>query len=75
MWTTRNGDLLEFGPPNELGESCIVLNGKVLQRVLFSGDESYFATLGDGRVIHSAQEFAEVIKAEVQWALSTWSWQ
>lgn len=51
--TLRNdytGDVLEIPPPNELGESVIRFNGRVVEAVLYSDENGGSATTGDGRM-------------------------
>ena len=53
------GDTLELPPPNELGESCVLFNGKVVASVLYS-DETNSVTLGDGRIF-SIEEWPQFV--------------
>lgn len=57
----RTGDVLEVPPPNEIGESVVLLNGAVIERVLYSDVGDGSVTLGDGRVFAAGEEFAAYI--------------
>lgn len=44
------GDVLELPPPNELGQGTILLNGVVVERLLWSDADGGSVTLLDGRM-------------------------
>lgn len=54
------GQVLEVPPPDELGHSVILLDGKVIESVLYS-DESNSVTLGNGIVFRSPGGFAKYV--------------
>lgn len=59
------GDILECPPPDELGASVVRLNGRVIERVLYSDLDGGSVTLGDGRIFKDDQEFAAYIVARL----------
>jgi hypothetical protein len=54
------GDVLECPMPNEIGESAVILNGHIVERVLFS-NENGTVTTGDGKTFNSGAEFADYV--------------
>jgi hypothetical protein len=52
-----SGDVFEIPPPNEIGESALILNGVVLERLLFSDAGGGVVTTGDGRSYKAGPEF------------------
>lgn len=54
------GDVLEVPPPNQMGESVVLLNGQVIERVLYC-DETMSVTLGDGRKFSRGGDFANYL--------------
>ena len=58
----RTGDVLEVPPPDALGASVIRFNGRVVETVLYSDEDSGSATTGDGRVFTIEQWSAYLIK-------------
>lgn len=57
MQNSITGSVLEMPPPDSLGATVIVLDGEVIERVLFS-DVTGTATIGDGRMFKAGHEFA-----------------
>lgn len=54
------GDVLEVPRPNRLGQSVILLNGAVIEQVLYS-DVDNSVTLGDGRQFSAGKDFASYL--------------
>lgn len=54
------GDVLEMPPPNSIGEAVVLLNGRIIERVLYS-DATNSVTVGDGRMFAAGQEFAKYL--------------
>ena len=54
----RTGDVLSVPPPGPLGDSVVLLNGEVVERVLY-GDDSI--TLGNGIMFKTGEGFAKYI--------------
>lgn len=54
------GDIMEVPPPDRLGASVVLFNGKVVEHVLYS-DQDNSATLGDGQKFYEGQ-FAEYLR-------------
>lgn len=50
------GDVLSVPPPDELGQSYVLLNAKVIEHVLYSDDGSI--TLGSGMQFPTGTAFA-----------------
>lgn len=51
------GDILTLPPPNKIGEAPILINGKIVEWVLYSDEGSGSVTLGDGRVLDTKEQF------------------
>jgi len=56
-----NGDVLELPPPNQMGESVVVLNGEILDRVLYSDLDGGSVTTGDGKKFRAGDEFSQYL--------------
>jgi hypothetical protein len=57
------GDVMELPPPGDRGQSVVLLNGKVVEYVLYSDENGGSITLGDGRALKPGDEFAEYLVA------------
>ena len=55
------GDVLEVPPPDAMGESVILFNGSVVERVLYSDEGEGSVTLGNGRVFAAGNSFADYL--------------
>ena len=62
----RTGDVLEVPPPNELGESVVILNRKVVEWVLYSDVGEGLITTGSGREFPHGEGFAEYLVDRLQ---------
>jgi hypothetical protein len=51
----HTGDVVELPPPDRLGTSVVLLNGRVVEHVLYSDKNGGSATTGDGRVFTIAE--------------------
>ncbi len=51
----KSGAILSVPPPNEIGESVVTINGKLLLRVFYGGTG---VTLEDGTNFKNGDEFA-----------------
>jgi hypothetical protein len=56
-----SGDVLECPPPNQIGETCVILNGVEIMQVLFSDAGGGTVTLGDGRQFSAGEYFADYL--------------
>jgi len=72
MMNRYTGDILELPPPNKLGESVIVLNGKVVEHVLYSDVNGGSITLGDGTMFEPGSDafIAHVTKLPEPWVVA-----
>jgi hypothetical protein len=48
------GDILEVPPPDQLGAAVVRLNGRIVERCLYSDAAGGSVTLGDGRVFSTS---------------------
>ena len=55
------GDVLELSYPDELGQSSLILNGEVIETVLFSDDNGGSVTIGDRRIFSRWKDFTEYL--------------
>jgi hypothetical protein len=60
------GDVLEVPPPDEAGRAVVLLNGQVLERVVYGEDS---VTLEDGRTFPSGAEFAKYLAGILRLAM------
>ena len=55
------GDVLSVPPPGPLGDSVVLLNGQVVERVLYSDNGDGLITLGNGMTFPRGDGFPEYL--------------
>jgi hypothetical protein len=64
MQNQKTGDIIEVPPPDRMGMSKVIYNGKVVEHCLYSDDSAGSVTLGDGRRFTSEQ-FSDYIVEKI----------
>ena len=61
MQNKNTGSILELPPPDSLGASCIKIDGKVVELVLYSDENGGIVTLGSGRMFAAGVDFSSYV--------------